>query len=132
MSASEQRRGEAGASGLFASLQRLLGTLVEIVQTRVAIVGTEIEEERERLREEKLLGLTAGFFLALGMVTGTVFLAVLYWDAHRLLVLGGLTALYLFIGAVALLRLRQRVRTRPKLFATTLAELAKDREKLRP
>jgi uncharacterized membrane protein YqjE len=42
--------GEGGkrqhASGLLASLPRLLDTLIELAQTRIAIVSTEIEEER--------------------------------------------------------------------------------------
>ncbi|HET8761240.1 MAG TPA: phage holin family protein [Nitrospiria bacterium] len=117
-------------TGLLDSVQRLAVTLIEIVHTRVDIVATEFEEERERIRELALFGLMALFFAGFGFLLLTLFLIVLFWDTHRLLAVGGFTVLYLGLGGFAAATLRRRLKTRPRLFATTLAELSKDREHL--
>jgi uncharacterized membrane protein YqjE len=129
MSESETR---APAGGLLASLQRLLATLLDIVQTRVAIVATEFEEERVRLRELVVFGFVALFFVNLGIVLFTLFVVMLFWESHRLYVMGGFALLYLGVGVVAGISLRHRLKSRPRLFATTLAELSKDRDQLTP
>ena len=129
MSESETK---APAGGLLASLQRLLATLLDIVQTRVAIVATEFEEERVRLRELVVFGLAALFFVSLGIVLFTLFVVMLFWETHRLYVMGGFALLYLGLGVVAGISLRHRLKSRPRLFATTLAELSKDRDQLTP
>jgi uncharacterized membrane protein YqjE len=122
---------DAGHSaGLLDSLRRLAVTLIEILHTRVDIVATEFEEERERIRELVLFGLMALFFAGFGFLLLTLFLIVLFWDTHRLIAVGGFTVLYLGLGGLAAATLKRRLRTRPRLFATTLAELSKDRERL--
>ncbi|TAM44191.1 MAG: phage holin family protein [Gammaproteobacteria bacterium] len=130
MSDSESSAGHA--TGLLASLQRLLATLIEIVQTRVAIVATEYEEERERIRELVVFGFLALFFVSLGVVLLTLFVVMLLWETHRLYVMGGFALLYLGLGVAAVVFLRRRLKSRPRLFATTLAEFAKDRDQLTP
>jgi uncharacterized membrane protein YqjE len=125
----DQGSDPAGA-GLLDSLRRLAETLVEILHTRVDIVATEFEEERERIRELVLYGLMALFFAGFGFLLLTLFLIVLFWDTHRLIAVGGFTVLYLGLGGIAAATLKRRLRTRPRLFATTLAELSKDRERL--
>jgi uncharacterized membrane protein YqjE len=120
----------AHGAGLLDSLRRLAVTLIEILHTRVDIVATEFEEERERIRELILFGLMALFFAGFGFLLLTLFLIVLFWDTHRLIAVGGFTVLYLGLGGLAAATLKRRLRTRPRLFATTLAELSKDRERL--
>jgi len=114
------------------SLQRLLTTLLDIVHTRVAIIATEFEEERLRLRELVVFGLVAMFFVSLGIVLLTLFVVMLFWETNRLYVLGGFALLYLGVGVVAGISLRHRLKSRPRLFATTLAELSKDRDQMTP
>jgi uncharacterized membrane protein YqjE len=126
------RETEGNTSGLMGSLARLVATLLEILQTRLEIVATEFEEERERIREMVLFGFLALFFTSFGLLLLTLFVVVLFWETHRLYVLGGFTLLYLALGFIAGAVLRQRLRTRPRLFATTLAELSRDRERLTP
>lgn len=123
---------KAPAGGLLASLQRLLATLLDIVQTRVAIVATEFEEERVRLRELVVFGFVALFFVNLGIMLFTLFVVMLFWETHRLYVMGGFALLYLGVGVVAGISLRHRLKSRPRLFAATLAELSKDRDQLTP
>ncbi|HSD97775.1 MAG TPA: phage holin family protein [Sulfuricaulis sp.] len=129
MSESETK---APAGGLLASLQRLLATLLDIVQTRIAIVATEFEEERVRLRELVVFGFVALFFVNLGVVLFTLLVVMLFWESHRLYVMGGFALLYLGVGVAAGISLRHRLKSRPRLFAATLAELAKDRDQLTP
>jgi len=45
-------------------------------------------------------------------------------------VLGGVALLYLVLGGLAGIVLYRRLKSRPRLFATTLSELAKDRDQI--
>lgn len=130
MSDSDSAAGAGRSAGLLASLQRLLATSIEILQTRVAIVATEFEEERERIRELVVFGFLALLFVSLGLLLVTLFVAMLLWENHLVYVLGGCALLYLGLGLVIGVVLRRRLKARPRLFATTLAELAKDRDQL--
>jgi uncharacterized membrane protein YqjE len=128
-----EREPEAGQSrGLLSSVQRLITTLLEILQTRVEIIATEFEEERVRLRELVVFGVLTLFFVSVGLTLVTLFIVSLYWDTHRLQVLGGVALLYLGLGGVTGICLYRRLKSRPRLFAATVSELAKDREKLTP
>ena len=116
--------------GLLASLQQLMATLLEILQTRVEIVATEFEEERVRLRELVVFGSLTLFFVSVGLTLATLFVVALYWDTHRLAVLGGVALLYLGLGGFTAICLNRRLKSRPRLFSTTLSELEKDRDQL--
>lgn len=120
----------ATGSGLLASLPRLAATLLDIVQTRLQIVSTEFEEERERLREQAVYGFWALFFTSLGIVLATLFVVMVLWEPYRLHALGGFAALYLLFGVIAAVRLRRSLRQRQRLFATTIAALRTDRVEL--
>ncbi len=70
------------------------------------------------------------FFLGLGVLLATLFVVMAFWEDHRLAVLAGFTLFYLAIGIGTGLVARQKLKTRPRLFSTSLAELGKDRERL--
>ncbi len=118
------------AGGLMSSVQRLLGSLLSVVQTRIEIVATEWEEERERVKELVLYGLFALVFISLGMITLTVFVTLWLWELYGVHALGIIGVVLLGTGIAIALRARRNERTRPRLFATTLAELRKDRQTL--
>ena len=133
MTDSEKTGANAGrGAGLFASLPRLLATMIEVLQTRVEIVANEFEEERERIRELVVFGFFAVFFVSLGLVLLTLFVVILLWDTHRVYAVGGFAMLYLGLGIMAGADVRRRLKARPRLFTTTLAELSKDRDYLAP
>jgi len=113
-------------------LQRLMATMLEVLQTRVEIIATEFEEERIRLRELVMFGVLTLFFVSVGLTLATLFIIALYWDSHRLTVLGSVSFLYLGLGGLAGICLNRRLKSRSRLFATTVSELAKDRENLAP
>lgn len=126
---SETDRGPSG--GILHSLGQLGATFVGLLQTRVEIVATEFEEERVRIRQAIVLALIAGVCLAIAALLAVSFLVVIFWESNRLLAIGVLFLVFFGIGGGCVLRLMHEGRTRPRLFATTISELAKDRERLR-
>lgn len=118
------------ATGLLASVRRLLATSVEILHTRAEILSTELEEEGVRVRELFLYELVSLFFLGLGLLLATLFVVLAFWDSYRLPVLAAFAVLYLAIGVGTALMVRHKLKTRPRLFSASLAELTKDRERL--
>lgn len=117
--------------GILRSLGQLGATVVGLLQTRFEIVATELEEERVRIRQAIVLALIAGVCLAIAALLAVFFLVVVFWDSNRLLAIGVLFLVFFGIGGGCVLRLMHAGRTRPRLFSTTLSELAKDRERLR-
>lgn len=112
------------------SMQRLLGSLLSVLQTRIEIVATELEEERERVKELVLYGVFALVFISLGMITLTVFVTLWLWESYGVHALGVIGAVLLGTGIAIALRARRNERARPRLFSTTLAELRKDHQTL--
>lgn len=119
-------------SNLLTSIQRMASTLVEIVQTRIELASTELEEERARLQEIAVFGLIAAFFIGIGVVLATFFIVMAFWETHRLEVLGISAGIYLLVGIVAVLVVRNKLKNKPPAFASTIAELQKDRDRLSP
>ena len=115
---------------VFDPFKRVLATLIGVVQTRLDLVVTELEEEKERLGQVILLGLACLFSLALGVILLTFFIVALFWETHRLYVLGGFVVLYLGLGLILALIVRKKIVSRPRLFSAVLSELTKDREHL--
>lgn len=120
----------AGGKGLLESLSALVATLVAMAHTRLDLLSTDLEEEREHLLSLLVLSLTAMFCLGVGVVLVTILLVVAFWDTNRLLVLGGLAGVFLAVGAAAWGYARHRAKTKPRLFAASLSELLKDRKQL--
>jgi len=116
--------------GLLVSLRGLIATSVALLRTRLELLATELEEERLRLLSIALYAAAALFMLGAGLVLLIVFLAVLFWDSHRLLVMGGLTAMFLLCGCVALMLALRQARAGSRLFSASLAELAQDHRAL--
>ena len=116
--------------GLLDSLRDLARTFLALLQNRLEIFASEIDEQRALLARIALLAAVAAFCLGLAIILGVLFVVVLFWDTNRLLAIGSLAGALGAAGVVALLMLRAAVRQRPRLLAATLAELRKDRAKL--
>jgi len=121
---------QAATGGLFESLKTLSVSLVGIVHTRLELLSTDIAEEREHLITLLLLVQLALFFLGVGILLLALLIVVAFWESHRLLALGGLTGLFLLASAGSAWLAVHKTRTRPRLFAASLAELSKDRQHL--
>jgi uncharacterized membrane protein YqjE len=123
--------GEAGhTEGLIESLRNLAKTFVAILQTRLEIFASEIDEQRALLVRITLLTVVAGFCLGVAAVLFVFFLVVYFWDSNRLLAIGLPAGLFAAAGIAAGLMLRAAIVRRPKLLSATLAELRKDRKAL--
>jgi len=109
-------------------LKRLSGSLLAIFQTRLDLLSNEVEEERLRIEQRVLYGSMTLFLFGLAIILMTAFIVVLFWDGYRLLVLGGLTALFCIAGLLMLNVLRRMTPVKSKLFSASLAELASDRD----
>lgn len=121
---------EEAGGGLVESAKRLLHTLLSTVSTRIELLANELHEERLRLTQMLFFALAALFCFGMGVMLLTVFVVVLFWDDHRLAVLGGLCALFFVAGVLMALLLRDKALTKPRLFSASLAELARDRADL--
>jgi uncharacterized membrane protein YqjE len=120
------------AGSLGSRLRRLAAGAVGILQTRLELLFTEIEEEKLRLGTLLAYAAVAFFFLGFGAVLLALFLTVLLWDTHRMLALGVFAALFLVIGLLAAGAAVRIGRQGSRLFAASIAELARDRRMLQP
>lgn len=120
------------SSGLMGSLRRLLSTLTSIASTRLELLANELQEERLHLTQMLFFSLVAMFCFGMGLLLFTAFIVVLFWDDHRLAVLGVLCTLFFALGTLIAMLLRSKAQAKSKLFSASLAELARDREQLDP
>ena len=113
-------------SGLFASLQRMLATLLTLAHTRLELVTIELEEALQRAAAVLLWSIAAIFFASLTVLLLTFTIVVAFWDEHRLLAATLVTAAFALAALAAVLSVRRRLHTRPGLFGATVAELKLD------
>src|SRR5262249_55518774 len=117
--------------GLLASLHRAVHSLARVLVTRFEILGTELAEERVNLTKLALVALTVLFCLQVGLMLAILFFVLVIGSEHRLAAVG-IAALLMLLGAAGgVLWMRGWLKARPPMFATTVAELRKDRERLR-
>jgi uncharacterized membrane protein YqjE len=122
---------EAGhTEGLLESLRKLARTFVALLQTRIEIFASELDEERARLARTVVLAVVGAFCLGLATVLLVLLIVVIFWDTNRLLAIGVIAGLFALGALAALVALRSTVRQRPKFLAATLAELRKDGKEL--
>jgi uncharacterized membrane protein YqjE len=122
------RTAQPAKPALLDSLRRLASTAVAILHTRVELLAKEFERERTRIARLLLLGVLALFFFALGVITLTIFIIVLFWDSQRLVAIGFLTLVYLGIAAGLVFCAKAEAARSTRPFSATVAELKKDRE----
>ena len=118
------------AGGLLDSLKALARSLLAMGQTRLEIIGGEIEEQRALFLREVLLAVVAAFCLGLGLVFTALFLVVLAPIEFRPHVIGLFAVTFFAACGVVFVVLRAARSDRPRTFSTTIQELAKDRDSL--
>lgn len=111
-------------------MQGLLATLLDILQTRLALFSVEVEEEKRRLLKTMAWGATSVMLGALCLGFGGVLIAVLFWEAHREWVLGLLTLAFASGAAGAFWLANAQVRASKGWLQATLDELESDRKAL--
>ncbi|HEY9210565.1 MAG TPA: phage holin family protein [Methylotenera sp.] len=118
------------AEGLLNSLKNLTVTLIAIIHTRLELISTDLEEGRERFISLLAMAFVSLFSLCFGAVLLTILLVAVFWDTHRLLVLGSLTGLFLITGAVLAAIVVRKLKSMPRMFEASLAELIKDHQEI--
>ncbi|MEO6352255.1 MAG: phage holin family protein [Oxalobacteraceae bacterium] len=117
---------------IVASVSRLAGTLISLLQTRLELATVELEEETLRIFSYVLFALAALFCVGMAILLGVFLLVVIFWDTHRIAVLASLMAAFALGGILIATGVRNNYRNKPKLLSHTLSELSKDIERLNP
>ncbi len=118
------------AGGLLQSATVLASTLVGILQTRLALLSSDLDEDRRHLLALLLATLIALFCLGVGVIPATILLVLAFWDGHRLAALSVATAIFFVAALIAWRYAVHKTRAKPRLFDASLTELGKDRQLL--
>ena len=117
-------------SGAWSAAKAKAVTLLVIGQTRLELLGNELEVGRLNAMRQLVLTLAMMFCIGLGIVLTVIGLSMLFWQQRLLVVaLAGvlvwLLALYFYFG------LRQSAKAIEPLFSASLAELQEDLRQLK-
>jgi uncharacterized membrane protein YqjE len=115
---------------LLSSIKGLVATGASIAQTRLELLSIDVQIARGKFISLLVMIVSALFFLFFGLVMLALFIVIYSWESDRMMALGLLTSAFLLIGLVLAAMIMQSLRTMPKLFEASIAELAKDREAL--
>lgn len=130
MSGSESGAETGPVGGLIGSLKNVLSSLIAMAQTRLELISTELQEEVGRAAELLLWAFIALFAAGIGLFLGALVLIFVFWDTHRLLVSLLVMGAFFLLALTAVLVLRAKLKSRPRLFDATIAEFARDRDHL--
>ncbi len=131
MSDTGSDQSKAGTSRFTQPYKDLLAVLSAALHTRLDLFVVEIEEELARTKQTLALFLLLICAVSFGFVLLNIFLVALFWQNGWIAAIGILALVYLGVAAFAAIKLRGS-RLRPDgLFPATLAELGKDRDRLR-
>lgn len=114
------------------SPRRLGAAVLGLLHSHVELFGIELQEQKARTVSLLLfagLALVFGLLLLIGL---SALVLILVWDTYRLTGIIGLCLFYTLAAAFCGLRLKAAVFDESSPFSATLAELAKDRERLMP
>ena len=125
---SETEPGRPG--GLFGSVRRMFASMLGVLQTRLEIFSLDFAEERFNLVRMAVVVLTVLFCLQTGVFLTVLFIVLAVAGPDRLAAIGIAALSLLLLALVGTLWLWRWLKTRPPLFAGTIAELQKDRDQL--
>jgi uncharacterized membrane protein YqjE len=114
---------------LAGTLRRLGRNFLSVLQTRLEIISTDFAEERFRLIRMGVVALGVLFCFTTGVFLAVLFVVLSVGDENRLAAIGICALGLLLMALVGALGLWWWHKTRPPLFAATIAELKKDRER---
>ncbi len=115
---------------LLSSLKNLVSTGASIVQTRLELISTDVQIARSKFLSLLIMVIFTLFFLFFGLVMLALLIVIYSWESDRMLALSLLTSSFLVVGFILALVVLRSLKTMPKLFEATIAELAKDRQEL--
>lgn len=119
--------------GLVSRVGDIAGDLLRMAQTRLEMLGVEMQIERDSLLDRLRLGMFAAVAATLAGVTAMLWVAVAAPPELRSVLLGVLTLLWIAIALTATLLARGRGRSNVRpLFSSVIAQLGRDRRTLNP
>jgi uncharacterized membrane protein YqjE len=115
---------------LLSSIKNLAATGTSIAQTRLELLSVDVQIARSKFISLLVMIICALFFLFFGLVMLSLLIVIYSWESDRMLALSLLTIGFIAIGLILAILIMRSLRTMPKLFEASIAELAKDREEL--
>ena len=116
----------ARESGFFSSLKQLLGTVLEIAQVRLELLGTEVELEKRRIFDGLMWAAMALLCMGIGLVLLCGFVILLLWDGYRIAAVGVLALLFVGLGTFLARDAMKRIQNSQTMFSASLNELKQD------
>ena len=120
-----------GAARFTQPVKDLLAVLSAALHTRLDLLVVELQEELERTKQTLALFLVLLWAISVGFVLLNIFLVALFWQNGWIAAIGILALVYFAVAGFAAIKLRGATLRPGGLFPATLAELAKDRDRLR-
>ena len=111
---------------MLASTRGLVRTLIDIAQTRLAILASDLEEQGACFAKIAITAVASAVSLVCALVMAVVFV-IMASGEHRLFAVGAFFILFFAVALWCLATLKRYLADRPKLLAATLAELEKDK-----
>lgn len=105
---------------------------LRMAQTRLEILGVDLQREKEALTRQLVYGLTCGISAALAAFSGILWVALSFEPRTRFIVLGVTAGVFLLIALVTGIIFYKRLQNRERLFANIIETLKRDSEALDP
>ncbi|MEN9379688.1 MAG: hypothetical protein RJB15_1381 [Pseudomonadota bacterium] len=115
---------------LLSSIKNLVATGASIAKTRLELLSVDVQIARSQFLRSFVMIVSALFFLFFGLLMLVLLIVIYNWESDRLMALSLLAGAFLAIGMILAALVIQSLRTMPKLFEASIAELAKDAEEL--
>lgn len=117
--------------GIVGSVKSLTSSIVSHVHIRLALLVTELAEEKIRLTNLLAGIFVAAIFLFAAIIFSGMFVLAAYWDTeYRLYAAGGIVVLFLIGAIISWGIVQSKLKSKSHLFESSLEELYKDRQHL--
>jgi uncharacterized membrane protein YqjE len=123
-------KSSAGTGGSMGALRRLLSTLLGMGQTRLQLIGNEIQIEKHRALKLVVQALMAVFLLCLALLLAVGLVLAVWWE-QRIAILGVLVLSCLAGAGGLAYAIRSQRATQEHPFAASLAEIQEDLRQLK-
>ena len=120
------------STGLLHSAQNLLAGLLALGRTRLELFSTELQEEIARQAAALLGAFVVLVLAALGAAFGALALVIAVAEPYRLVTAIAIAALFAVLAIAAAWTLRNHTRAKPRAFQSSIAQLERDYDSLKP
>lgn len=105
--------------------------MLTLGRIRLELFAIEAQEEKERIASLLLWAVLAALLAGFGLLMVILLITVALWDSHRLLALGGGTAVLVAAAVVAVSKVKALIDQPASLFQASIGELRADADALR-